>query len=218
METKGSFRLTLRQGPTPGKVYELVKDHLSIGRDVSNDIVINDAEVSRNHARLMAQAGSYQLEDLASTNGSFVNGHRLTGPKFLTAGDVVGLGETVILDFAFIPDANATVVASRISEPLTTPSNPPRRPNVEPVTPAAPPAPAPTPAIPSYSPPPLPPSAPPPPPRPESAPVMAAPTPEKDNRIMYIGVGCGCVTLCACAGLVGAIAANWPYVSKALGL
>ena len=40
-----SFRLIMQRGPTPGKTFELVKDVVTLGRDVSNDIVINDAEV-----------------------------------------------------------------------------------------------------------------------------------------------------------------------------
>ena len=136
MESRGNSRLTIRQGPVPGKVHEMVKDVITLGRDVSNDIVINDAEVSRNHARLTAQSGSYLMEDLASTNGTFVNGQRLIGPKLLNAGDVVGLGETVVLEFGIVSaDAGATVIAAAPMAPrapdMTT--APPRMPEPEPM-------------------------------------------------------------------------------------
>ena len=47
-----SFQIVIRSGPTPGKTYPLVKSEIFIGRDLSNDIVINDPEISRRHARL----------------------------------------------------------------------------------------------------------------------------------------------------------------------
>src|SRR6185295_5502675 len=112
MQQSGSYRLTVRQGPVPGKVFELAKDVMTIGRDVNNDLVINDSEVSRNHARLTSQSGGYLIEDLASTNGTFVNGQRLIGPKLLNAGDVVGLGETIVLEYGYVADSGATVIAS----------------------------------------------------------------------------------------------------------
>ena len=202
MQSSGSYRLTVRQGPVPGKILELVKDMLTIGRDVSNDLVINDAEVSRNHARLTAQSGGYLIEDLASTNGTFVNGQRLISPKLLNAGDVVGLGETIVLDFSYMADAGATVVAS---------APPPMRPAAEP--PTAPPV--------MPSPEPMPePAAPPTMAEPmfgsgEVTGGMAAPAPKKNNTPMYIGIGCGCLTLCAC--LAGVTYVAWPTIAAALG-
>ena len=73
------FQLVMRAGPTPGKVFSLSKTELYLGRDISNDIVINDAEVSRKHVRLMLQSGQFVLEDLGSTNGTFVNNQRVAG-------------------------------------------------------------------------------------------------------------------------------------------
>jgi pSer/pThr/pTyr-binding forkhead associated (FHA) protein len=53
-----SFRIVLRSGPTPGKVFPLGKSELFIGRDLSNDVVINDPEISRRHTRLFSQSGT----------------------------------------------------------------------------------------------------------------------------------------------------------------
>jgi pSer/pThr/pTyr-binding forkhead associated (FHA) protein len=72
MATKS--QLVTRTGPNPGKTFSLNKPEMYIGRDISNDIVINDAEVSRKHVRLTVQGERYVIEDLGSTNGTFING------------------------------------------------------------------------------------------------------------------------------------------------
>ena len=108
------FQLIMRTGPTPGAAYTLEGDQLMIGRDSTNEIVINDAEVSRRHARLTFQGGKYVLEDLGSTNGTFVNGQRLAGPRVLKAGEVVSFGEQIVLVFEVVSiDPGATVMSPR---------------------------------------------------------------------------------------------------------
>ncbi|MCB0117734.1 MAG: FHA domain-containing protein [Anaerolineales bacterium] len=108
------FQFVMRSGPTPGVTFPLDGDQLTIGRDSTNAVAINDAEVSRKHARLMFQGGKYVLEDLGSTNGTFVNGQRLAGPVVLKPGDVVSLGEQIVLMYDGIAsDAGATVAVSR---------------------------------------------------------------------------------------------------------
>jgi pSer/pThr/pTyr-binding forkhead associated (FHA) protein len=109
-----SYRLTMQRGPNVGKTYELVKDVVTLGRDMSNDIVINDAESSRHHARLTKQGVTYVLEDLGSTNGTFVNSARLSTPRPLNPGDMMGVGETISLSYEVIttPPTGATMVGN----------------------------------------------------------------------------------------------------------
>ena len=109
---QSNFRLVMRSGPSVGKVYPLDKTELFLGRDLSNDIVINDPEISRRHSRLYSQGGSYVIEDLGSTNGTFVNGQRLMGPNMLRPGDVITFGERMSLVFESSDfDQDATMVS-----------------------------------------------------------------------------------------------------------
>ena len=109
---QSNFRLVMRSGPTVGKAYPLDKGEMFLGRDLSNDIVINDPEISRRHARLFVQGNSYILEDLGSTNGTFVNGQRLMGPNVLRPGDVITFGERMSLVYESSEyDQDATMVS-----------------------------------------------------------------------------------------------------------
>ena len=95
----GGYRFVIRRGPQPNRVIELTRDVMTIGREAGADIIIADAEVSRVHCRLTRVGGGYTIEDLQSTNGTFVNRQRVTGARALNAGDTVNLGETVELGF-----------------------------------------------------------------------------------------------------------------------
>lgn len=113
-----SFRLIVRRGPQVNEAYELTGDVSNLGRDITNDIVINDREVSRHHLRLTRGADGYTIEDLGSTNGTFVNGKRVSGATALKNGDMVGLGETVTLQFeAGRPGMSAPPPAQQQNQP-----------------------------------------------------------------------------------------------------
>ena len=116
------FQFVMRSGPTPGVTFPLEGDQLIIGRDPSNHIAINDAEISRKHSRLSFQGGKYVLEDLGSTNGTFVNGQRLAGPVVLKPGDVVSLGEQIVLMYDSVSiDPGATIASVRKSARVSPP-------------------------------------------------------------------------------------------------
>lgn len=140
MQGSGSFRLIVRRGPQPNQIYELSKDVISIGRDITNDIVVNDPEVSRHHCRLTRGSSGYTLEDLGSTNGSFVNGQRISSARPLNSGDLIGLGETVTLAY----EASAFAADLGVRPPLSSAEAPyPPPPAAAPVY-SPPPSPAPT--------------------------------------------------------------------------
>jgi predicted component of type VI protein secretion system len=200
-----SFRLVLRAGPTTGKAFPLEKEEMFIGREANNDVVINDPEVSRRHARLFVQGGNMILEDLGSTNGTSVNGQRLTGPYVLRAGEIITLGEKITLLFeSAAVDDNATMAASRISSQPKYPPQAPQPPQVY-QTPAA--------QQPVYAPPPAPRYQAPPPPPAFSGQIPASPQPVKParkNTTIWIVVVIVVLLflICACAGIIYYIDAN----------
>jgi|GEM_PF-845175 len=98
MLAEGSARLTLIEaapvdGP-PGRVVRL-NGSATIGRRPACDVVLRDDSVSGQHARLSYRQHAWQIEDLGSTNGTYVNGHRLRRPATLAAGDVIRIGMAV---------------------------------------------------------------------------------------------------------------------------
>lgn len=113
---------------TDGREYQ-VGAALVIGRDASADVVVPGNEVSRRHAQIVATEQGFVLVD-TSTNGSFVNGHRIEGSCVLQRADVIRIGAD---EFRFYAEATP----------------PPVTPAPEPAKAAAPPAPAPAPPMPA---------------------------------------------------------------------
>jgi pilus assembly protein CpaF len=107
------FRFVVRSGPAAGKVYPLDAPDISIGRDNTNMIVINDAEVSRRHARMEFRDAKYMIQDLGSTNGTFVNGSRISGIQALNSGDTVSFGEGIVLVYEAAVDVDATILSEK---------------------------------------------------------------------------------------------------------
>lgn len=182
------FQLIMRQGPTPGAIFTLEGDQINIGRESSNEVSINDAEISRRHARLTFQGGKYVLEDLGSTNGTFVNGQRLAGPRVLKAGEVVSFGEQIVLVFeAIVSDPGATMVSPRAAAAI---------PSVQ--RPATPPPPPPADYVGSVPASPA-----------SSGPAASQPAPKRTN-IMPILIGVGVLFfICICAGILWYIDTNF---------
>ncbi|MCC6299527.1 MAG: FHA domain-containing protein [Anaerolineales bacterium] len=102
MTSSGNFKLTLvnAQSSAPPKEFELIKSEIVIGRDDSVDIVISTPAVSRRHVRLLMESGGYSIEDLGSSNGTFVNGDRLIGRRKLVHNDEVRLGQAITLKYS----------------------------------------------------------------------------------------------------------------------
>jgi len=86
--------LEVDDGPEQGRVFSLKGVNILIGRREDCQIIFNDTSVSRRHARLELHRGRYTIQDLGSTNGTLVNGVRITS-KVLEPGDVLTFGTTV---------------------------------------------------------------------------------------------------------------------------
>lgn len=100
--------LVIERGDSPGTEFQLVNDESTIGRwdadngvfpDVDLDAFDSDAKVSRRHARIKRSGGTYYIEDLGSTNGTYVNRGRRLLPgnvEVLKDGDEVIVGKTFL--------------------------------------------------------------------------------------------------------------------------
>lgn len=95
----GRSGLVMSQGPGAGQTFPLEEGSIELGRGSGSDIVICHPQVSRRHARITRQGEALMIEDLGSSNGTFVNGVRLTGPHPLASGDVIGLGSAVLFTY-----------------------------------------------------------------------------------------------------------------------
>jgi diguanylate cyclase (GGDEF)-like protein len=89
-----AFVMIYPTGPNMGRQYALKGSNASIGRDSSNDIVVDNDSASRRHARLTVEAGQRLITDLQSTNGSYVNNKPIL-THFLQNGDQVKIGDTI---------------------------------------------------------------------------------------------------------------------------
>jgi hypothetical protein len=176
-----AHQLVMKTGPAPGKVYSLEKSEISIGREVGSEVFVNDEEVSRRHARLTSQFGDYVIQDLGSTNGTFVNGQRTSGQRILKPGDTILLGEKVSLTYEEVPfDPNAT----RATRSSTEPPAPPPVPDYEPPPPQE--AQYPTSPPPTYA------------GRIPESPVEPLAPEENRPQRTWIWAGCGCALVLVC--------------------
>jgi pSer/pThr/pTyr-binding forkhead associated (FHA) protein len=120
--------LIIKEGPLAGQRFELDAE-VVVGRE-NAAITIQDPELSRRHAAIRPAGDGFEIEDLGSLNGTFVNGEKIEGVTPLDSGDIIRLGTT-----SFELEAPARSVGTLLSA----------APPVPPPAPAAPPAPAPPP-------------------------------------------------------------------------
>jgi hypothetical protein len=89
----GTPRLEFVGGPLSGQTVPLSAEVTTIGSVAGNTVVLSDPAVSRKHMGIRRVENRFELADLGSTNGVYVNGHRM-GKKVLVTGDIMRVGNT----------------------------------------------------------------------------------------------------------------------------
>jgi hypothetical protein len=92
--TENATRLVITSGAKAGAEFPLGRDEITIGRSSDSAIIIRDDYTSTHHARLMLWNGRWMIQDLDSTNGTFLNGSRVTVPTPIPLGATVKVGAT----------------------------------------------------------------------------------------------------------------------------
>ena len=90
------LRLAALEGFPAGAEFDLGPRPLTIGRDPTCDVVLDDEDVSREHCRFRPGGDGFLVEDLGSSNGTIVNGQRITQPVSLRPGDLVVIGPALL--------------------------------------------------------------------------------------------------------------------------
>jgi hypothetical protein len=92
---EGRRVLFVRSESQQGVEFE-VNDVVVLGRSDETDVVLDDPYASEFHMRLVSQENGIMLHDLGSTNGTYVNGRRVSAPTELKRGDTIQVGKTVM--------------------------------------------------------------------------------------------------------------------------
>jgi ABC transport system ATP-binding/permease protein len=137
-------KLVIVEGTPVGQEYELKQEKTTIGRDASCDIVVSIAAVSRRHSGISRDSSQYYVEDLGSSNGTLVNGEKISQRRQLKDGDLVALGHATTFRFSAPPAEDATAIYSgddtAVSDYAPTAIELPAQPPPAPKQPAAPPS------------------------------------------------------------------------------
>ena len=99
--------LVVSEGPDAGREWRLT-DALVVGRAGDADVVLADPTVSRHHAALTPQGETAVVEDLQSSNGTYVNGEQVGQPRRVGAGDIIGLGGSTMIEVSVGPTGTHT--------------------------------------------------------------------------------------------------------------
>lgn len=93
---RAGSRVVVVRSDTQAGLDFTVADAVVVGRSAESDVVLEDSYASEFHLRFNSRDGRLVLTDLGSTNGTYVNGRRVTAPLDLSRGDAVQVGKTVM--------------------------------------------------------------------------------------------------------------------------
>jgi pSer/pThr/pTyr-binding forkhead associated (FHA) protein len=94
-KVKGS-KLVVTEGPLTGTVIPLTTEQVTIGRAPDSTVVVDDDYASSRHARIYPAEGAWLVEDLGSTNGTWIDRTRVTSPTVLPVGAPLRVGRTTL--------------------------------------------------------------------------------------------------------------------------
>ena len=126
------FSILVSEKGGDSKRLDFDKPEVTIGRVQGNDIILPKGNVSKRHSRIVLKDGKFIIVDLKSTNGTYVNGRKITSPLVVKSSDKVYIGDFILA----IEEAGASAPAEeaappvrpRTQPPQSAPPPPPRRP------------------------------------------------------------------------------------------
>jgi len=101
--------LRVVQGGRPGELHEVTAERLVLGRHPSCEVVLDNAVISRQHARLIRQGDAYVIEDLGSRNGTFVNGKEVSGLQTVRDCDRIRICDYILEYLEQLPMIDETI-------------------------------------------------------------------------------------------------------------
>ena len=104
--------LVVTKGPLEGARFPVPTDGLSIGRDPDCNVILDDANVSKYHARLVFHNAAIWVQDVGSRNGVFLNEKRVVRHKQLSPGDELVIGEHIFTLELELPEAEPSLTGS----------------------------------------------------------------------------------------------------------
>ena len=110
-------KLTLLLGRRTMQVYDIDQPKIVVGRDDEADIIIDNPSVSRRHAEMRQEGVGWVVEDLGSSNGTFLHGQKIDGAQAIEAGDEIGFGK-----FSIVFDKVVGEEAASASHPQAQPA------------------------------------------------------------------------------------------------
>lgn len=90
------YTITVSEKGGQQSTFEFSKPEVTIGRMKGNDIVLPKGNVSKRHSRIFAQEANFKIIDLESTNGTYVNGRKITGEQAITDSDKIYIGDFIL--------------------------------------------------------------------------------------------------------------------------